>query len=255
MGVTMSGNVSAWLRRYDSSERASVSLVCFPHAGGSASFFLPMSRALAPAVDILAIQYPGRQDRYQEPPLDSIADLADQIYSQLRKADLGRLALFGHSMGATIAFEVARRLESDQQSTVLRLFASGRRAPSIATSSQVHLLDAERLMAEIRRLSGTELELIDDDELLRASIPVLRSDYKAIETYPGAPGVQVACPITALVGSYDPLTSVEQASAWKYHTRDHFDLCVFPGGHFYLAPQGEHLFREVSTRIGAPSPT
>jgi surfactin synthase thioesterase subunit len=250
--MIMSSNAGAWLRRYESAESSSVSLVCFPHAGGSASFFVGMSRALAPVVDVVAIQYPGRQDRIREPALDSISALADQIYGQLAEADLPRLAFFGHSMGATVAFEVARRLEAAQRDTPVRLFASGRRAPSIMTASAVHLLCEAEFIAELSRLSGDDLPFTDDDELLRAALPALRADYKAIETYKYAPDARLSCPISAFVGEHDPITSVEQASAWQHHTRNHFDICIFPGGHFYLAAQRERLFHEVRLRISPP---
>jgi pyochelin biosynthesis protein PchC len=248
----MPSNTDTWLRRYEPTGKASVSLVCFPHAGGSASFFVGMSRALAPTVDVVAVQYPGRQDRIREPVLDSIAVLADEIYGQLRGADLRQLAFFGHSMGATVAFEVARRLEAARGDAAIRLFASGRRAPSITAGSHIHSLGDDEFIAELSRLGGNDLPFTDDDEILRLALPALRTDYKAVETYPYTPDVRLSCPITAFVGDHDPVTSVEQASAWRHHTRDHFDLCVFPGGHFYLAAQSARLFREVRLRISPP---
>ncbi len=247
----MPSNTGAWLRRYEPAENASVSLVCFPHAGGSAGFFVGMSRALAPAVDVIAVQYPGRQDRFGEPALDSITGLADQISDQLRGSQPRQLAFFGHSMGATVAFEVMRRLEAVQGDTPIRLFASGRRAPSITTGSSLHSLSDDEFIAELSRLSADELPFADD-ELLRAALPTLRADYKAIEAYPYTPDALMSCPVTAFVGAHDPITSVEQASAWRNHTREHFDLRVFPGGHFYLLAQAEQLFHEVRLRINPP---
>lgn len=113
-----------WIRRYHPAPEAAERLVCFPHAGGSASFYLPVSTALSPAVDVLGVQYPGRQDRRHEPGVTSVADLADSITRAL--ADWGDrpLTFFGHSMGAVVAFEVARRMEGAGGGPV-RLFASG----------------------------------------------------------------------------------------------------------------------------------
>src|SRR6516225_5777859 len=118
-----------WCRRFRPSSTATARLVCLPHAGGSAPFFLPVAAALSPEVDVVAIQYPGRQDRRKEPPLTTVRALADQIHGVLSRQPPLPVTLFGHSLGGSIAFEVARRLEAGGSPPV-RLFASGRRAPS-----------------------------------------------------------------------------------------------------------------------------
>ncbi|RCV51556.1 thioesterase II family protein, partial [Marinitenerispora sediminis] len=114
------GYASPWIRRFhrvsDSGDTSRVHLVCFPHAGGPATYYTPMSTnlaALAPFVDVVALQYPGRQDRLAEPPVADLADLADLVTAELLPLAAGPLplALFGHSMGAELAFETARRLE------------------------------------------------------------------------------------------------------------------------------------------------
>ena len=107
-----------------------VNLVCLPHAGGSASFFFPLSRALAPRVAVRAVQYPGRQERYRESNIDSVPALADEIFGALAATVTGPVALFGHSMGAVLAYEVALRMRRAGLAEPLLLFASGRRAPS-----------------------------------------------------------------------------------------------------------------------------
>ena len=139
-------NLSAdWIRRYHPAPDAAARMLCLPHAGGSASFFFPMSRDLTPRVEVLAVQYPGRQDRYQEPCLTSVDDFADQIGAALADlewadgADGERpLALFGHSLGASVAFELTRRLEAAGRKPAV-LFVSGRRAPSRHRTDTVHL--------------------------------------------------------------------------------------------------------------------
>ncbi|WP_138796198.1 thioesterase II family protein, partial [Escherichia coli] len=130
-------------------------LVCFPHAGGSAAYFHGVSRALSPAVDVLAVQYPGRQDRRHEPLIDSIDGLAARVREELAPWTDRPLALFGHSMGAMVAFEVALRLTADGAAPSV-LFASGRRAPSRYREESVHLHDDAGIMAELSRLDGTD---------------------------------------------------------------------------------------------------
>ncbi|MBO1414070.1 thioesterase II family protein [Streptomyces sp. FH025] len=239
---TTSHDESSWIRRFrptptddDSDER--VQLVCFPHAGGAASSFLPLIRALPDSIEPLALQYPGRQDRYREPLLDSIPALADATYRALRPQLGGRFAFFGHSLGAVLAFEVARRFEQRTATGPVRLFASARRSPSVVRTEAVHLRDDAGLIAEMRRLSGTDRSVFEDEEILRMTLPVLRADYRAIETYAPPFGFRLTCPITVLVGDADPVTSLTDAHAWSMHSAAETDVHVLPGGHFYLDAQ------------------
>ena len=233
-----------WCRRYRPTYTATARLVCLPHAGGSASFFLPVSKALSPEVDVVSVQYPGRQDRRNEKPVTDLSLLADQVHAVLRNQP-GELPLtfFGHSMGASLAFEVALRMEADNHGPV-RLFASGRRAPSVFREETVHRLDDAGLLAAIRELDGTSSVLLNDDELMRAALPALRADYRAAELYQGRPGATVNCPITVLTGDRDPKTSLDDAQAWARHTTsDSFDVKVFPGGHFFLSDQTDDVIK------------
>jgi surfactin synthase thioesterase subunit len=222
-----------WVRRFHPAPDTAPRLICFPYAGGSAGYFLPVSRALAPALDVLAVQYPGRQDRRLERQVDNLPELADRIAPALAGWTGGRYAFFGHSMGAILAFEVARRLERTGTGPAW-LFASGRRAPSIQREETVHLRDDAGFLAELRQLGGTDRRILADPELLAMILPVTRADYRATETYVCPPGPPLSCPITVLTGDRDPKTTVEEASAWAAHTTAGFDLKVFPGAHFYI---------------------
>lgn len=208
-------------------------MLCFPHAGGSASFFYRMSAALHPEVEVWAVQYPGRQDRLREPLIDDIGRLADGVFGALREYLPTVPVFFGHSMGSAVAFEVARRMEQLGVS-VPRLVVSGRRAPSLWRNDNVHQRGDAELLAEVQELSGTPLELLTDAELRRAYLPVIRNDYRAIETYTAAQDLAVRCPITMFVGDRDPRVTLDEAEAWHRHTSAGFQLHVFPGGHFYL---------------------
>jgi surfactin synthase thioesterase subunit len=237
-----------WCRRYHPAQHATTRLVCLPHAGGSASYFLPVASALSPEADVLAIQYPGRQDRRAEPPIDDISALADHVEALLRDQPPMPLILFGHSMGAIVAFEVTRRLE-DHGYAPAHLFASGRRAPSTHRDESVHQRDDTGIIAEIGKLNGTSTALLGDNEMMRAALPALRADYRAIETYRCAPDVTVNCPISVLVGDSDPKTSHEEASAWVRHTTGAFDLQTFPGGHFYLTQQAGDVIAMLARHL------
>lgn len=189
---------------------------------------------MAPSVEVAAVQYPGRQDRFTEPCIDNIRDLADGVSEALLSDPGPPLAFFGHSMGATVAFEVARRLRRRDGAGPRHLFVSGRRAPSRHRGDYVHLRDDAGLVAELRGLGGTASRWLDDKGFLDLILPTVRNDFKAIETYSYEPGPPLDCPVMALVGNADPYTSIAEAEAWRAHSTGNFSLQVFCGGHFYL---------------------
>jgi pyochelin biosynthetic protein PchC len=241
-----------WFRRFHPAPAAKARLVCLPHAGGSASFYFPVSRALAPDVEVLAVQYPGRQDRRAEPFVPTIAELADALSALLREKTDRPLALFGHSMGATVAYEVTRRLEA-AGIPPSALFVSGRRAPSRYRSDGVHTRSDEGVLAELRRLSGTEADLLGDEEVVRMILPALRNDYRAVETHQHVPGPPLSVPLTAFTGTEDPVAPLPDVEAWAEHTTGGFELVALPGGHFFLTGQQEAVLRKLTERLAVPA--
>ena len=231
-----------WCRRYRPARNPSARLICLPHAGGSATFFVPVAAALSPGVDVVAIQYPGRQERRREDPIDDIHILADRVHAIISRQPELPLTLFGHSMGALLAFELARRLEASG-GTPVWVFASGRRAPSTHRDETIHARDDAGIMAEVRALNGTASSVLGDQDMMRAILPALRADYRAAETYSCSPQTAVTCPITVLTGDNDPKTTLEEASAWASHTTGPFDLQVFRGGHFFLTDHADQIIK------------
>ncbi|MEV5959487.1 alpha/beta fold hydrolase [Streptomyces sp. NPDC051987] len=222
-----------WLRRFHSAPPDAPLLVVLPHAGGSASYYQALSGELSGRIEVMAVQYPGRQDRYREEPVADLPTLARRVAEALEPLADRRLALFGHSMGALVGFETARLLERENR-PVSALFVSARRAPARPPYERVHLLDDAELLAELRALGGTDERLLREEELLRLYLPVVRADYRALETYACQPGATVGCPVIGLAGESDPRVSVDDVAAWREHTTTRFDLRVFQGGHFYV---------------------
>lgn len=223
----------SWFRVYRPAPDG-VRLFCFPHAGGAASFFYSWSTSLPADVKVLAVQYPGRQDRGTEPFVRSLPDLADRIYAAIRPRLTEPFAFFGHSMGAILAFEVACRIARDGQTAPEHLFVSGRRAPSRVRHEELHRASSAALAAEMRRLGGTDPRIFADPDLLKMVLPTVRADYTAIETYRFDSAPPLPCAITAMIGDSDPKVGADDAEAWSQHTVGRFNLRIFPGGHFYL---------------------
>ncbi|MFJ7910919.1 thioesterase II family protein [Kitasatospora sp. NPDC096204] len=238
-----------WFRRFNPSDSAPARIVIFPHAGGSASYYLEYANALAPHADVLAVQYPGRQNRIAEPTIRSVAGLAEELARELREWADRPLAFFGHSMGAAVAFETARCFERDGVKGPDRLFVSACRAPLLARTSRIHQLPDDELLAEISALGGTDERVLAIPALRELILPSLRADYTAIETYHSSPDSTVSLPITALAGESDPNADVDQVGQWERHTTGAFDLRVFPGGHFYLADRTADVVEVLTAHL------
>ncbi|AUG80442.1 oleoyl-ACP hydrolase [Kitasatospora sp. MMS16-BH015] len=242
-----------WLRRLAAPLPDVPRLICFPHAGGAASAFVPLARALAPEVELLAVQYPGRQDRRLEPPATLLTGMAEAVAAELRRAPARPYALFGHSMGALVAYETARLLTAPPAKAPaagpVRLFVSGRSAPSLGPGPADLVRGDTELLDRIRLLGGTSGAVFDDPELLALVLPVLRADYLALSGYRWTPQPPLPCPLTALVGDADPVVPVEAAAGWLELTSAPAELEVFGGGHFYLDGAVEQLAKVIRTAL------
>ena len=247
--TTASPDTELWLRRYAPAPEADTVLVCFPHAGGSATFYASMARALAPAIEVLAVQYPGRQDRRATPCIGDLGTLAAAVLPSIMPWTGRRIALFGHSMGAVVAFETARRLE-EAGVDIASLIVSGRRAPSRHRDEVVHRRDDEGMIEELKSLAGTDTAVLGDEELIRMVLPTIRGDYRAAESYHYQPGTPLRCPVAALTGDNDPKAGLDEVEAWQEHTAGRFRFRQWPGGHFYLFQYQAEVLDLLRSEVG-----
>lgn len=237
---------SPWLPYYRPKPEARLRLFCLPYAGGGASIFQSWRQQLPPGVELCAIQLPGRENRVSEAAFTRAEPLVATLAEELRPLLDKPFALFGHSMGARIGFELARRFENDGIDAA-HLFASAGVAPQLPRDKKpIHELEDREFAEELRRLNSVPEAVLENTELREIFFPVLRADFAIVETYRHTPGEPLSCPIAVFGGLEDDGVTREQLEGWKEQTRGAFTLRMFPGDHFFLQSQRGPLLRMLS---------
>lgn len=224
-----------WIQRPRPRPGARLRLFCLPHAGGGASTFRGWPDALPPSVEVCPVQLPGRENRTSEPPFDRMEPLVEALAGAvLREAGLP-FAVFGHSNGALIGFELARWLRRAGAPQPVHLFPSGRRAPDVPRRTPLtHTLPDDEFLADLRALGGIPEEVLAHPELLGMLLPLLRADVALNEMYEYREEPPLELPITAYTGLADAKVTREDVEAWGRHTARAFTVRAFPGGHFFI---------------------
>jgi medium-chain acyl-[acyl-carrier-protein] hydrolase len=243
-------DVARWITRPRPVPRAELRLFCIAHAGGGASAFRGWADALPAEVEVCPVQLPGRENRVAEPGFDRLAPLVQTLADVFESFRSAPFALFGHSNGALIGFELARELRARGRPGPVHLFASGRRAPDLPSDRPItHHLPDDEFLAELQTLGGLPQQLLEHRELLELLLPTLRADVAIHETYEFREQAPLDCPITAYGGLSDPRVSREQLQAWRRHTSGPFLARLFPGGHFYLQDDRPAFLRTLYTDL------
>jgi pyochelin biosynthetic protein PchC len=244
----------SWLRRYAPRPAAATRVFCLPHAGGSASSYRGWAAGSPWDVEFVAVQYPGHEDLSGLDPVPMMHDLADGVAEEVRGLSDLPFLLFGHSMGAVVAFEAARRLQASGARGPERLMVSGRPAPHRSRPGVVHLGTDDDLAAELTRLGGTRESVLSHPGLREFVLPIMRHDYRLAETYQPQNGPALRAPITVLYADADPEVTRADAEAWNDATDGPCEVLAFSGGHFYISPRGEPVIAAVLDRARAACP-
>ena len=244
---------SPWLTRFVPRPNARVRLVCFSYAGGGSAVYRPFSMSLPESVEVVGVLLPGRERRLREPALTSITAIVEGVLPALAPELDRPYAFFGHSMGAMVAYEVAREMPNRGLPSPGHLFVSGRRAPHLQEPDPPlsHLSDEAFVEAIDRRYGGIPAEILQHRDILELLLPALRADMAAIEAHRHSPGPTLPCPITLFGGHDDPRAGPDVLAPWQEQTQDRTLMRHFAGGHFYFndaAVRGQ-LLAEVARQL------
>ncbi|MYV97957.1 alpha/beta fold hydrolase [Streptomyces sp. SID3343] len=238
-----------WLRRFRDDD-GGTKLVCFPHAGGWTSAYGAWPSGLPAHAGVLAVRYPGREDRLGDPFPSELDVLADDIADALEDLMRHRLVLFGHSMGASVAHEVALRLHK-RGCPPAALIVSGRRPPHLLHDQRRFSGTDEEIIAGIVRYDASRAAVYAEPELRELLLPALRADYRLVDDYRGGHRPPLDCPVYGYTGADDPEAPPADMRGWADSTHDAFRLRVLPGGHFYLRAQETALLADIRDILGA----
>jgi medium-chain acyl-[acyl-carrier-protein] hydrolase len=244
-----------WLARVVPVMSPRVRLVCFPYAGSTAALFRGWPALLPMDVEVLAVQLPGRARRIREPPLRRVDEISAPVALTLGPELNRPFAIYGHSMGALLGFELARALAEIGARPPVRLFVSGFGGPSTAVPRRsVADMTDDEFLDYLADLNGTPSKVFDDSELMALMLPILRADFEMVAGYRYRPAPRLACPITAFIGHDDPEVSAEELGAWRVETDEDCKIVVLPGDHFFLHEHCALLLAHIAAELaGVPS--
>lgn len=225
-------------------------LYCFPYAGAGASTFYPWKASLSPEIDLCPVQLPGREQRFKEPPLRRICDVVKELATAFISQQDIPFAFFGHSVGALIAFELAREIYRAGNQGLIHLWVSGCRAPQLPeTNPPIHDLPDAAFLDELRCIKGTQEAILSNNELMQLLLPTLRADFEIYETYVYTAGNLLPCSISAFGGFDDIRVREADLLAWGKNTSRSFSYRRFPGGHFFLHTSQSHVLEVLSDQL------
>ncbi|MBF6125125.1 thioesterase II family protein [Nocardia brasiliensis] len=248
-------NTPGWIRKFHRAKaEAAAPLLIFPHAGGGASIYRPFSKQLSADFDVILFQYPGRQDRAAEAALTTLPDIAAGAFAEFVRSPFNRdqpITVFGHSLGALVAFEFTRLAEAAGVPVRL-LGVSGAVAPWKVEELPPHPTEDEELLDHLAGLNGTGADVMGNRELMRMTLPVLKADYRAFDAYSCPVEVTLNVDIHAMGGGDDDFVTIGDLHAWQRHTTQDLEVSVFDGGHFYIHDNVDGIVEVLTAELVSP---
>lgn len=225
-------------------------LFCFPYAGGSSYSFRSWSNYFPPTIEIIALEIPGRGIKIKDKPYQNIEPLVNEIALEIVPYLDKPFAFFGHSMGGLVSFELARLIRRQYNLEPVHLFISGRCAPQINNSKTIiNNLPETDFIQELRQLNGTPEAVLNNSELMKILIPILRADFAVLENYVYSPESPFNCPISVFGGLQDREVLLEELEAWRKQTLGSFSLKMLTGDHFFIDSSQSFLLQELIQQL------
>jgi surfactin synthase thioesterase subunit len=243
---------SRWVTCPSPNPGATVRLFCLPFAGGGASTYRLWPAVLPPWIEVCPIQLPGREERYNERAYTSVSSVSRAIAREMTPWLDKAYAIFGHSMGALLAFETARALRHAGAPAPSALLASAYPAPQDAVvRTPIHHLPDAAFIDEMRKLEGTPEAVLGNTELMAFMLPVLRADFQACDTYTFVKEPPLDMPLAVYGGADDREVDRAALEAWRHTTVGDFSLRLLPGGHFFVQTHRDLLLADIAERLAA----
>jgi medium-chain acyl-[acyl-carrier-protein] hydrolase len=241
---------SRWVTCPQPRPDAAVRLFCLPYAGGGASSYRLWVAGLPPSIEVCPIQLPGREERLRETPFTNLIDLSHAVSRELTPYLDKPFAFFGHSLGALLAFEVARSLRHGGRPAPLGMYLAAYPAPHRPSArTPIHQLPDPAFIEELRRLQGTPEAVLGNRELIEFLLPILRADFEVCDTYVCAPEPPLACPLYLFGGTEDAEVGAAQLEQWRELTAGAFRLQMLPGTHFFVQSHRHRLLAEIGADL------
>lgn len=220
-------------------------IFCFPYAGAGGSVYKNWSYKEDQHVGVCPIQYPGRENRLFEPPIQEMDLLVSEICAQIRKHLDCPYLLFGHSLGAKVAFRVASAMQKTH-GTPAGLIVAGARAPHISETNPICHLDDDKIIEELRRLGGTPDEILNNKEIMKLFLPSIRADYTLADCFVCKESRILDCSLMAVTGEYDQEATREEMDKWKGYTKKNFTHRAVRGDHFFIEAHEKELLGMIA---------
>lgn len=241
-----------WISRPRPNPRAHLRLFCLPYAGGGASTYREWPAYLPADIEVVAVQFPGREERVLEPAFSNASELCLQLAAVLAPYLDHPFALFGHCMGGLVSFELTRLLRKIGAPLPVHLFISGHAGPrKVYDFPPMAGMSDDELAALIRRLGGTRDEVLADPDVMRLMLPLLRCDLTVCESYRYVPAEPLVCPISVFGGILDKVVRRPDLLLWDAESCGGFQARMFPGGHFFFDDLKPRLLQAITDDLAA----
>lgn len=239
-----------WYLEYKKNSDAAIRLFCFHHSGGGASSYYPWAEHLSPKIEMIAVQLPGRENRFSEPLTNNLNDIVTKLSEGFAVYKDKPFFVFGHSLGALISFEFVKSIHKLYSLYPRHIIISATKAPHLPfRMKNLSKLDDKTIKEKLRVYNGIDERILNNDELLELFLPIIKSDFSIYENYNFLESKPIPCNILALSGEQDQTVSQEEILAWAKYAERKFEHISFPGKHFFIKDHQNKIL-EIINQIG-----